>query len=88
MFGAHGGVGLLYSFARPVRRRLLGVRRAGMYERRRRVVHGVILSFTVNGGVCDSAPAHVRVGTGGKGTSLPIASLSVCVGWHRARVEA
>ena len=44
------------------------------------------LLFTVKGGV--SAPAHVRVGTGGQGASLPIASLSVCVGWHRARVEA
>ena len=44
------------------------------------------LSFTVKGGV--SAPVHVCVGTSGKGTSLSIASLSVCVGWHRAKVEA
>ena len=42
MFGAHSEVGLLYSFACPVRRRLLRVHRAVMYERRRRVVHSVV----------------------------------------------
>ena len=59
MFGAHGEVGLLYSFARPVRHWQLRVRRAGMYEWRRRVVHGVV-SVVHSEGRCLCAGARPR----------------------------